>query len=368
MPTAVARTAPSSAAPHASATEKSGASIRVNNFDLIRLLAALQVVASHGSDFLNAPLWHPMMVVLGFLPGVPIFFVVSGFLISLSWERAPSARLYVRNRMLRIYPGLWVCLLVSIAIFLSAGVRPDSLTHFVTWVAAQATVVQFYNPVFLRSFGIGVLNGSLWTIPVELQFYLLLPFLAVVTQRRPERWIALTLGAGIVMMLARIELPAHESMLQKLLGVSIIPYLFYFLVGILMRHLYERRPNIFVQRGMFWATVYALWAIIETRYSIIGANGNLLNVTSIVLIAMLTVSMAFTARGVSSRVLRGNDISYGLYIYHAPVMNLLIAHQFAGRRAFALFLATTIAMAILSWRLVEKPALSLKDYSIRPTQ
>ncbi len=367
MPMTIYQTAPSSAAPRASAVTKPGMSIRTNNFDLIRLVAALQVVVSHGTDYLHATAWQPIMAVLAFLPGVPIFFVISGFLISASWERAPSLREYLRNRVLRIYPALWVCLLFSIAVFLSAGVRPDSLTHFVAWFAAQATIVQFYNPAFLRTFGIGVLNGSLWTIPVELQFYVLLPFLAFVARRRPERWLVLTLVAGIVMVLARVELSARETMLQKLFGVSIVPYLFYFLVGILMRYLYERRPGIFVQRGWVWAAAYAAWAWIEIRFSLAGAYGNLLNVTSIVLIAMLTVSMAFTARRVSSRVLRGNDISYGLYIYHAPMINLLIAYQVTGRPAFVLFLVATTVIAMLSWHFIEKPALALKDYSLRPT-
>lgn len=346
---------------------ESRTSVRVNNYDLIRLVAALQVLLFHGTYYLNAPSWQPLMAVLAFLPGVPIFFVISGFLISLSWERAPSARLYLRNRVLRIYPALWVCLVVSIAIFLLEGVRPDSLVHFVTWVAAQATVVQFYNPPFLRSFGIGVLNGSLWTIPVELQFYLLLPLLALVAQRRPGRWIALTLAASVLMTLARFDLAGRETTLQKLLGVSIFPYLFYFLVGVLGRYLYERRPRIFIQRGAFWAAIYAAWAVVGVRYSVPGMYGNQLNVVSIILIAMLTVSMAFTARDVSSLILRGNDISYGVYIYHVPIINLLLAHHLAGGRAFALFLAVTIAMALLSWRLIEKPALALKDYSLRPT-
>ena len=170
------------------------------------------------------------------------------------------------------------------------------------------------------------------------------------------------------MELARIELPERASMMQKLFGVSVVPYLFYFLVGVLARYLYQRWPSLFVQRGHWWLAAYALWAAIEVRFSLDGAHGNLLNVMSIVLVAMLTVSMAFTASNLSSRLLRTNDISYGLYIYHAPVMNLLIAHQLTGHRAFLLFIATTFVMAILSWQLVEKPALSLKDYSLRPTR
>jgi peptidoglycan/LPS O-acetylase OafA/YrhL len=367
MTTTIERTLARGAQPGEVATGVADASLRTNNFDLIRLVAAMQVVVSHGAEFLGVEVWRPLMTGLGFLPGVPIFFVVSGFLISLSWERAPSARHYLRNRLLRIYPALWVCLLISIAIFLAAGVRPDSLRHVALWVAAQATVAQFYNPGFLRSFGVGVLNGSLWTIPVELQFYLVLSFLALLARKRPSRWLALTLVACGVMLLARTGIGAGERMWQKLLGVTIAPYLFYFLVGVLARYLFERRPALFTARRIL-AAMYAMWTLIELRFSIDGAQGNRLNLVSIVLIALLTVSLAFTARGLSTRVLRGNDISYGLYIYHMPVVNLLLARHLDGAGPFAVFVATAIALAALSWRFIERPALSLKDYSLRPAR
>ncbi len=350
--------------PTSGPTKISVSSLRVNNFDLIRFFAALQVVVAHGAYYLHAPIWNPVGVVLGFLPGVPIFFVISGFLISLSWERAPSPASYVRNRLLRIYPALWVCLAISILIFLSAGVRAGSV-EFTTWLAAQATIVQFYNPAFLRPFGIGVLNGSLWTIPVELQFYVLLPFLALVARKHPSRWLLLSIVAAVAMIFARTGLGVRDTMLQKLLAVSIVPYLFYFLVGVLMRYAYERHPAIFRGQAFGWIAVYAIWALIEVHFSIPGANGNLLNVVSLILIATLIISGAFSAPALSRRVLRGNDISYGMYIYHAPILNLLVAHQIGGGRGFALFFVTVVIFAFLSWRLVEKPMLSLKRNPLR---
>lgn len=342
-----------------------GSVVRVNNFDLIRLAAAAQVALSHGGEFLHVQLWGPMMSVLAVLPGVPIFFVISGFLISLSWERSPSVLNYARNRVLRIYPALWVCLVVSIAIFLSAGVRPDP-PYFAAWIVAQTTIGQFYNPAFLRHFGVGVLNGSLWTIPVELQFYVLLPFLALMAQKRPSRWIVLTIAAAVLMEFGRIEMIAHETLVQKLISVSVFPYLFYFLIGISIRYLYEHWPSIFVGRALAWAIVYAVWVAIELHFSLTGAHGNLLNIPSIVLLGMLTVSAAFTARNLSSRLLRGNDTSYGLYIYHMPILNLLIANRIGGASGFILFFVATGCAAILSWRFVEAPALALKTYSVRP--
>jgi peptidoglycan/LPS O-acetylase OafA/YrhL len=354
------------AVPNQLATASAGASMRINNFDLIRLLAAMQVVVSHGANFLGFTVWEPAGRVMSFLPGVPVFFVVSGFLISLSWERAPSVTHYARNRLLRIYPALWVCLGISVVFALASGIRPDSFAGFVGWLAAQATVVQFYNPAFLRGFGVGVLNGSLWTIPVELQFYMILPLLALVAHRKAARWVLLAFAAAFLMLATRTVMGAGESFAHKLLRVSIMPYLFYFLVGVLVRYLYERRPGIFAGRALLWAAIYVVWTVIETHFSLAGAQGNLLNVVSIILIAMLTAGIAFTGRSLSSHLLKENDISYGLYIYHLPVLNLLLANHFSGVSGMVIFLSITAVLAYLSWRLVEKPALSLKDYSLKP--
>src|SRR5438552_3586792 len=99
---------------------------RTNNFDVLRALAALQVLVRHAIEHLHITSLQSTGAFIDYFPGVPIFFVVSGFLISRSWERAPSVKHYLLNRGLRIYPALWICLGVSVLIFLSAGVRPPS--------------------------------------------------------------------------------------------------------------------------------------------------------------------------------------------------------------------------------------------------
>src|SRR4051812_8538541 len=113
---------------------------RSNNFDLIRAVAAAQVLVRHAIEHMHIGSLETTGGIIDYLPGVPIFFVVSGFLITRSWERAPSAMHYAMNRVLRIYPALWICFGISVLIFLSAGVRPPSVSALLLWVFGQLSI------------------------------------------------------------------------------------------------------------------------------------------------------------------------------------------------------------------------------------
>lgn len=344
---------------------------RDNNFDLIRLLAALQVAFLHGWEHLEMPAtaysrW--MIQIMGLFPGVPIFFVISGFLISASFERSPGVRFYSKNRFLRIYPGLWGCFLVSlitVALFYSPHV---SIRSFLPWVVAQLSIGQFYNPDFLRGYGVGTLNGSLWTIPIEIQFYLLLPVLYGLF--RGIRWNAIFLGlmiaglAGINVYYARLDVP-DAGMLVKLFGVTVIPYLYIFLIGVFLQRNREFVARVLKGRVFLWLVVYIVAGYVLGMLGI-RVRGNLLNPLSALILAFLTVSFAYSRDGSLARILRGNDISYGVYIYHMVVFNALIHFGFKHDAwALALGMFIVVAAALLSWKYIEKPAMRLKRYSVK---
>ena len=339
--------------------------MRDNNFDTIRLLAASQVVVTHAASDLGAvlPKW---LSFLGYFPGVPIFFIVSGFLISASFERAPSIKQYAINRILRIYPALWTCLIVSIFIALISEVNFQPIP-FSLWLLAQVSIFQFYNPEFLRGFGVGVLNGSLWTIPVELQFYIVLPFLMLLARRRPNRtrvWAGgILIVSLLLMILTRELLSADNGIVEKIVHVSLLPYLFYFLIGVALRFIHER-TRIFSNSFVKFLCLYIVLVILNISAGVDGVTGNSLNPVQIVALGCLIVGAAFSNVGFSRKILRGNDISYGLYIYHMPIVNFLIYKETTGAFGLLLCLATTAIMAGLSWRFIEKPALGLKHYSI----
>ena len=83
-----------------------------------------------------------------------------------------------------MYPGLWLCLLITIGILTYFGyINHTNIfsRQFWLWLGTQVSFLQFYTPDMFRHFGVRNPNGALWTIPVEISFYFFHPlsFLAV---------------------------------------------------------------------------------------------------------------------------------------------------------------------------------------------
>ncbi len=351
---------------------------RHNNFDLIRLLAAFQVALHHSASHLKIE--HGDWLIFkasALFPGVPVFFFISGFLISKSWESNSSIREYAQNRVLRIYPGLIVCVLAAtLAVALTGyfGEIDFSAVDLGVWLVSQLSFMQFYNPEFMRAFGVGVLNGSLWTITVELQFYILVPLVYHVI-RLGERAglkynVSLLLLIAIFLIVNRYYFflgAAHgESMLYKLSGVSFAPWFYMFLTGVLFQRNFDFLHNYVSGRGLLYLAIYCGFAYLLTS-GFDAALGNGINPILFVLLSIAVVSLSFSWISLSNALLRRNDISYGVYIYHMPVVNLLLYMGVSGSvRDLSVALLTTFSMAMLSWKIIEKPSLKLKKHPLNP--
>jgi peptidoglycan/LPS O-acetylase OafA/YrhL len=167
----------------------------------------------------------------------------------------------------------------------------------------------------------------------------------------------------ILMMLARELISADSGMFGKIVHVSLLPYLFFFLIGATLRIIHERNKVFRSSLTKFLALYFSL-IILHEWLGLTGSTGNNLNPVQAVALGCLIVSAAFSKVGFSKNTLRGNDISYGLYIYHMPIVNYLLYKNIVGGQGLVICLVMTTLLAGLSWRLVEKPALGLKHYSI----
>jgi peptidoglycan/LPS O-acetylase OafA/YrhL len=338
-----------------------------NNFDLIRLFAAAQVAVSHAADWMHVPL--PWLNILGYFPGVPIFFFISGYLIYQSYANIKTPdrlRIFTINRILRLFPALYICIVFSLVLTYFSGYFSTvqiTFKQWLLWLATQFSFLQFFNPDFMRAYATGKLNASLWTITVELQFYVLTPLIFFLWQK--YRKISVFLFIIFVgLNTANSMLNPRVSTLEKLFNVSFAPWIAMFALGAYIstnKRLQEKILNIhiLVPLSLYMLSYYvALHADLGTHNSI--------NFISFILLGWLIFKAAYTLPNLSESLLHKNDISYGIYIYHMPIVNFMIYKQMSGSYLYLVIaMIMTTAIALLSWRLIEKPALRLKKISLR---
>jgi peptidoglycan/LPS O-acetylase OafA/YrhL len=345
---------------------------RRNNFDLIRLLAALQVLLWHGAAHLHINTQiQGLMDVLFHFQGVPVFFTISGFLISYSWQRSRGQlRGYIRNRMLRIYPALWVCTIFTVILLGYFG-KISSGADVAKWLLAQLTFFQFYVSDSLRAWGVGHPNGSLWSIAVELQFYVLLPLILWVMQRLGRRlyqalWLLGLFGFSLWFKNSFEPSLVASPMVQKLAGVTVFHSLHFFVTGILIFLFFDKLKKILEEKALWWLAGYVLYvALFSETYGInwyqnpydTSLGGLLANT----LLSLMTISLAFSFKNTSEKLLHGQDISYGLYIYHMPLVNVWLSIGWSGALwHWLLLIGTSVGLAWASWHWVEAKALRYK--------
>ncbi|MEU7651651.1 acyltransferase [Micromonospora taraxaci] len=359
---------------------------RANSFGALRLAFALAVVLSHSAAL---GFGRPLMprVDLGAV-AVAGFFTISGFLIVRSARRSSVPR-FLWHRALRIWPGLWVCLLftavvVAPVLFLErhgtvAGLwrSPNGAFDYLRqnwWGGLRqfgiADLLQGDTP-YWRWQGGNTLNGSLWTLAYEIFCYLLVAVLSVFTiLRRQLRWIPLLALLAMFGALCWNQFRHGNAeqgiwltgeigplpMLGTLRKDSLLWYGFMFLAGG-TAELYSDRLLINDLFGVL-AVLVSAW---------LAAHGSFFG-PALLAYAYVTLWLAVRLPKALHRVGNNNDYSYGLYIYSFVVQQVMAKTGVQALGLVGFFVASTlvsVGLAMLSWHLVEQPALRLKDWAPR---
>ena len=342
-------------------------------FDLLRLILALTVVFIHCSLVDNGAaagaFWpYDARWAVNNLP-VPMFFVISGFLVAASVERL-SLDQFLVNRLMRILPALLLVVTLA-ALVLGPLLTEDSLPSyfsqpgFYSYFLNAAGLHHDALPGVFETNPVDEINGSLWTIPHEVSCYILLAIIAGFGLLRRR---LLVLGATIALYGLAIGFwlidrhGLHFPMSDKLTYIfvwrgaaKLVPL---FLTGTLF-HLF--RAEIPMSRMLGVAAGAALVAI-----AIVGDPGwqdnPIIWAVTAPLFAYVAVYLGLSA-WFALPILAGLDYSYGIYLFGFPVQQTLI-HFLPGIRNYWLFflmsVVPTVILAALSWHFVEKPALRLK--------
>ena len=343
-----------------------------NNFDIIRLFAAFQVMFSHiNAYFFNEPIQLPFL--LSNLPGVPIFFFISGFLVSLSFENSSNTKLFFIKRILRIYPALIVCTIFSVFSLYIASYNFSLDLEFLKWFISQVSFLQFYKPEFLKLYGMGSINPSLWSISVELSFYATLPlyyYICKINKYNLDKFliVSVILSLNISLYHAYVSEGEYDIWL-KLLKASFLIHFWMFLIGVLFQRKWFLICKYFEDKFYLWFFLFFCFCIYDEFYpyrdidSLI--NRQLFSFLHFFLLISFVISFAISSKYNISKWLKGNDISYGIYIYHMIIINFMIEKNLNNSFMYVLVVTIiTIVLALTSWFIIEKPILKRRVKSI----
>lgn len=334
---------------------------RRNSFDVLRLVLAATVALTHASALGYG--WQPRFpsgLALGTL-GVDGFFVLSGFLVARSFVNLESFPRFAWHRLLRIMPGFWVCLLITALLFapiaallvgrdvLSIYSGEESAISYLTANSALPITQSGISGLLDSTPAGGSFNGALWSLAFEAVCYALVASLGVLAVLRHRRWLVLCIGA----VLTALTLAKVLGMPVPLVGALLLELTLLFVLGML-GYLYADRIPVHGSLAVLAAGVFALCAITLQDYRVGGA---------------LAFAYLLLWCGICSplHVRLSADLSYGVYIYHWPVLQLLTLGGLAVLSPM-IFLAAgfllTVGFGAASWYLVERPALGQRHSAV----
>jgi peptidoglycan/LPS O-acetylase OafA/YrhL len=323
---------------------------RENNFNMIRLVLACLVIFGHAPELMDGNRSRePLTVLFGTLSlgelAVDGFFVLSGYLISQSWLSRPSVFGFLKNRVLRIYPGFIVCVLLVVFMTLCV-IKVGDPSKFVwsDFLRGLATLNVKGVPTVFPGTPHPVVNGSLWSIPYEFRCYLLVLFLGLCQVLNNRRFISLILLGACALHLVHVVGLVHSSWALP------IRCFMCFVFGVFYRCYRDSLP---------WSGSYVVFALI---FMLLGMCMLETAEVSICLFGGYIMIWLAERAPVFHAFNKLPDVSYGVYLYAWPINKALLWFWPAVSlgASMVLVLLGSLVVGSLSWYLVEKPALRLK--------
>jgi peptidoglycan/LPS O-acetylase OafA/YrhL len=311
-----------------------------NNFTLLRLMLALMVVLGH-AKLLSGTAWPDFPFNLADA-AVDAFFVVSGFLITGSYLRCHGLLSFYVRRVFRLYP-MYLCIVlaqtVAMLLLLPAGPfsEPAATVRYVAANAMLANFVQYDIGGVLEGLRNPGINPSLWTLKIEIGFYLIVPAIVVATQR----WGAKVLAAifvGSVAYAAILRYRGDVRLAQQLPG-----QLQFFVVGVALC-LYGQtlRVNLWMT-GAIAVAFFTTWSLLHPI-----AEG-----VRPLVVAAFVHSVALSTPPLRLRT----DLSYSVYLIHGPLLQILILLGVFQDTPLWIggIVLLVLALAWVTERLIERP-------------
>ena len=329
---------------------------RENNFDFIRFIAAVAVIFSHSFDILafqKEPLrtFSDGRYTIGDL-SVAVFFIISGLLITQSFQRSSNFRSFVLARVLRIYPALIVIVVLTVFLIgpflttLSLNEYFSSRLTYTYLINALAIRMNYFLPgVFLENHYANAVNGSLWTLPLEIGCYALVASIGLFLKRR-------------YIIALSILLAVYAIIRWNLIHANT----YYFMIGALV---FVFRTTI--KTNIILACLFFLVLIVNLHFT---SSVHLSYLITGISLSYLIIHIGFVKTTHIKNFTKNGDFSYGLYIW-AFIVQQSIASFYPTMNFYLYFIIAvivTLCFAFASWYLIERPSLKLKKMLIDKRQ
>ena len=299
---------------------------------------AIVVIYSHSFALIGSPQPELLGIDLGTI-AVRVFFALSGYLITKSWIRNPSLRDFTAKRALRLLPALAAAILYGKTAILYTGGFPHAFSPYV--------------------------NGSLWSIPWEITCYIACAGVGLLGLLRADRFRMFFAGCWLVVIaqLSKAGVDPH----------GLVWILMYFLTGAFIA-VYETNLPIRSLGRLSGAVLILSGLLAWLVPSIVTTKVEAFLVPPFVLSMIWQIGMTlgvsfltlYVGKHTRFTIAVQQDYSYGLYVFAWPTQQILINSDVLNRWPdpivlFIVSLAATLPLAVMSWHLIEKRALRLRD-------
>ena len=334
---------------------RNSSSLINNNFDLLRVLLATTVFLVHTYVLSGSLILRSLADILSSEIAVKSFFVVSGFLIFMSFENSSNISNYFSKRLRRIYPAYFSVIVLCSLMGVFITTLPVADYFSLSWVKYLFSNLLFLNfvhpdlPGLFTKNPINAVNGALWTLKIEVMFYLFVP-LIVFNMRKFGYWKILLL-LYVISMLYRVVVEAwglkSGSTIYLELTRQFPGQLVYFIAGAILYYNLE----IFKQYRLLLLALAVVIMFLRQLLPVYWLE------PMAIAIIIVYFACVFPWLGDFSKY---GDFSYGIYILHFPILQTLIQCGMFKKNPISAFLIAVLVVLItayLFWHWIEKPFL-----------
>jgi peptidoglycan/LPS O-acetylase OafA/YrhL len=340
--------------------------MKQNNFDFLRFYFAFVVVIGHLIIISGVETFKIFAPFFNTYTSVTAFFCISGFLIAQSYLNSKSLKSYFQKRAARLLPAYIFVIVLSVLI-LSAFSKyslNDYFTHpqLFKYLAANLSFMNFVQPclpgVFTENGLTCDVNGALWTLKVEVSFYITIPFILFLSKKIKRKYI-LFIIIYIFSVLYRNLLMYYSSVsgnsLFGTLAHQLPGFLSYFVCGIGLYYYFDS----FLKYKKWIFIISLCFYLFEIKMD--------WEIFTPLALSIIVFYIAFSLKRLNSFGKYG-DISYGIYIFHCPIIKVVTDlgtfSKFNPYLVALILIATILTVGFASWHLIEKGFLK-RTHSIR---